>query len=260
MMARFTIPEEEELELEDDNGPFTVTVPADDYYLSLPGSGSPMGANSLLDVIMAQASGWTFDVVEGFVTVDTSGSLYPFSLAASAEMLSLLGFNAAISAASELQTGDLPPCGLWIPDCPLSPMAASYLAKPRRTDLIQTESPSGYVIGHVGNAKYEHQRLRWTHVPRARVWNEGADLRLSLQEFLVDTQWGMGHDWFPVSSPVQVLAHDGKYVGGGSVTGYATVSGWTLLRCAGDHDLARRVSEHWDGYFTVEFPELVSSG
>lgn len=167
----------------------------------------------------------------------------------------LLGFAANISAQTSA-TGTTAVRGVWQPDCPLTTMKR-HRSAPLKTDMRQSRAPTGTVYANVGNERYQHDDVRWSHVPSHKAWRiDETVTNESLQQWLDDTQWGRGHAWFAVSSKCRVIAHDGNLVGGGD-----SINNWwpTGITSVGDI-VTDRVAEGWDGYWSVRFPALESDG
>lgn len=203
-------------------------------------------------------------VTAGVWTVSYSaidaGSTGRFTIAVSAGTFSitwtstalrdLLGFTDNISSAST-STGDDHAIGIWHPDCPLN-INGDYRSAPRSTDLRQSMSPTGRVYGHIGNTRYQHTGLRYSHVPQHKTWAAAETLtNESLERFLIDTQWGGGHTWFTPSSRVTIYGPGGLTVGGDSAPS------WSLLELTSMESAVRRI-DSWDGLWSVEFPRLVA--
>jgi hypothetical protein len=199
------------------------------------------------------AGSWTVTLstgagATGKVTIAVTNGTYSLTWT-STDLRDLLGFTANIVTVSTA-TGANQARGLWMPDCPLA-VDGYHLATPRATDLRLTESPTGFVIGIVGNIKFRHRNIRYTAVRRERVWL-AAEITVneSLERFLIDTQWGQGHVWFTPASKVVVIAHDSNQLGN------ASVAGWYAKRVDALDGLLERISDTWDGLWRVVFPEL----
>lgn len=202
-------------------------------------------------------SAWTVSLSTGAsgtgqVTIDAPDDTWSITWT-STDLRDLLGFEDNIAGVTTAQTGVAHARGLWMPDCTLF-LAHRYKAAPPSTDLRQTESPDGFVIGHVGNRKYKHRNVRYQLVPFNRVWlaDEVVENE-SLEAFLTDVQWGLGHAWFTNTSKCVIVLHDGTEIGGGSV------AGWYIKGCESMDACTQRADESWDGNWTVTFPELVTN-
>ncbi len=233
-------------------GPTNVTWTADTY--ESPAAALTQLIADLNSTRAPSGGDWTGSVSTGAsgtgkVTIDCPDDTWSISWTSTAAR-DFLGFAANISSVTTAQTGTKQVRGLWMPDCPIM-MDASYLATPRVTDMRQTEAPTGFVISHVGNLRYRHRNVRWQAVRQSRVWLASETVtNESLERFLIDTQWGLGHAWFAPGSKCIVVAHDGNEVGNGGV------AGWYLKGIRALDEIATRQGEAWDGIWTVAIPEL----
>lgn len=261
IQARFTIPTGGTIvhiaNALSDAGPVLtdVTIPADDYYLTGP---SVITTNlcSAFEALLNAAglgAGWSveLDPQTGFIEIDCDDG--PWQLAFDdPELGELLGFAGDIASREDPATGVIEALGIWLPSASLV-LDVHHKAAPIATDYMQSESPDGHVIGHVGNTRHEHLRLVYSHVPDPRIWIVSTiEERVSLESFLRTTAWGMGHEWFTPSSKYCILVHDGSFVGN------RQVDGWFLTGFDKPADLAKRVQEAWDGVYRIEFPRLVT--
>lgn len=258
IQAMFTVPADEEVEATNSGGgPAAVAVTAGAYYLTGPGSPTVSAfLDTLEDLLNAgNPNGWTVSLsTDGFVTIDCS--LEPFSLSMSSSLKSLLGFAGDIVTASTPQTGTTQARGFWAPDCTMGPMVSPHDTMPESTDQMQVRSPQGLTVTHVGNVMTSNQDLHWTHVSKARTWktSPASTDPVSLQQFMRDTQWGLGHSWFSTGSKVCILAHDGTLVGGSSC------AGWYIHGARSMESIAKRRLEGFDGRWTVRFASLSTDG
>jgi hypothetical protein len=158
------------------------------------------------------------------------------------------------------QTGSQQAKGVVLLDCPLS-MDGDPTQAPRKTDLRQSEGPTGVVLGLAGNYKYRHTNLVWSAVPRERVWESATTYdNASWETFLIDTQYGFGHSWFTPSSRVQIYwdnAGSVELVGGDANDGDG-LSGWFIKGLTSVEP--RMTSPPWTGLWRIEIPEIVSDG
>jgi hypothetical protein len=234
-----------------------VTIPAGDYYLTGPGVITQNFCEVFTDLLNAAGLGssdWLCELDEstGFITIRSQSTPWQMSFD-DPELPELLGFSGDIASTSDPEEGSIEALGIWLPSASLV-LDVHHLAAPVRTDNMQSESPSGLVIGHVGNTKREHMRLVYSHVPDPRLWIVSTtEEHVSLEFFLRTAQWGLGHEWFEPSSKYCVLSHDGNFVGN------RQVDGWFLTGFDSPADLAKRVQEAWDGVYRVEFPRLVTN-
>lgn len=253
--ARFTVPASQSIETTSTaGGTDTVNLTATSYYLGVAGSSTPSFIAAFQTLLQAVDASWTvtLSTTTGKVTIDCDGT---WSITwTSTNLRDLLGFEANISGVTTAQTGTLHARGLWLPDAVLN-TNMNYLAAPLMTDLRQTESPDGLVIGHVGNFKYKHPEARYQHVPVAKTWIASeSTTNESLERFMRDCQWGLGHAWFTNSSKYYIKSHTGTQVGNGSV------DGWQLNGCRSMSEMVSRSAGEWDGYWAVAFPGFTSNG
>lgn len=239
-------------------GPSTVTVPAGDYWPTDNGGGASIVDDFAATLNASRPSGWTVELSYGTSTstgkVTINCTQTPWSITwTSTALRDLLGFTGNISSVSSAQTGTNHMRGLWLPKCPLF-LDGDPAAAPRETDLRTMQSPVGDIIGIVGNVRRVRKRLRWSHVPRAQYLEYFASpAKGSWEQFLDDTQFGEGHTWFTPASKIQVYSHTEEQVGVA-----ATVSGWFMK---GVTALDSRLSlENFTGYYSVEIPEITTSG
>lgn len=193
----------------------------------------------------------------GKVTITTTqGSAFSITWT-STVLRDLLGFTADISSQTT-STGANHMKGLWIPDAPVT-VESALRAAPLVTDLRSVESPTGALYSHVGNSRYRLRNVRWSHVPVARVWTAEAATNESLQAWLLDTQFGLGHVWFSPSSKIEIVDHGGEVLANED-TSPPTVSGWRIKGVRSIDDMVKRVDGAWDGMWAVSIGELVSAG
>lgn len=158
------------------------------------------------------------------------------------------------------QSGTTHARGVWLPDCPLK-LAGNPRSAPSVTDLRQSESPTGVVLGLAGNRKYRHKGIIWPAVPIERVWEDEAEYAYaSWESFLIDAQYGMGHSWFTPSSRVQIIWDDagtptliGQYANAGEGTDGWYMKGLTSVE-------PEMTSPPWTGLWKIEIPEIVTDG
>lgn len=166
----------------------------------------------------------------------------------------LLGFAANITAQTSA-TGTTAVRGVCQLDSPLV-TAIRHRSAPPKTDARRAMTPDGDMFMHIGNQRYEHKDLRWSSCPSHKIWRVDETVtNESLQQFLDDTQWGNGHEWFGVGSKCRILAHDGY--GLGSADG---INNWSLDGFDSIHQLVTRVDSGWDGLWAVVVPTAVSNG
>src|SRR3990167_4661752 len=256
--AAITVPSSPAVTLSATNnagGPTTVTMTAGTYVTS--SSFITQLATDLQAQLPVSGGSWQggFEVAadDCFATIQTSNAS-SFSITwIDTNLRDALGFAGNISSVTAA-TGTLNVRGAWRPDCPIYIEGGRHRAAPRVTDLRQTRSPTGYTIGHAGNVFYQHRGVTWSHVPNHKVWivDEGTTHE-SLERFMIDTQWGLGHTWFSVSSKTRITAHDGNSVGG------STATNWWWQNCRSMESIVRRIDQ-WDGLFSVRLDSIVSDG
>lgn len=218
-----------------------------------------------LNAVMTGGGTWTVTLSTGtsgtgLVTIDCTGvaSALTFTTAAAGTVIGFVGDIASDTAAA---TGTQNARGLWLPDCPLE-LEGDPVRAPEVTDLRFSEGPTGTMFALVGNTKYRHRGLRWSHVARARTWEGSATTTYaSWQQWFRDTQIGSGHSWFTPGSAFQVYwdnAGTDAIVGADLNAGAGPDAGWKL---SGLNSIEpKRRDENWLGYFTIEIPTIVTSG
>ena len=151
-------------------------------------------------------------------------------------------------------TGTKQARGVWLPDSPLFIDGNSTTHAPLMTDQRITVGPTGTVYGLVGNARYEQASLSWKYVDKSRTWEANATTsNASWEQFLKDTQYGLGLSVFSVCSPVQIYDNASNRLGSD-----VTMAGWTILGV--DSITPKRTDARgYDGFWTIEIPRLVSS-
>jgi hypothetical protein len=178
----------------------------------------------------------------------------------STDLRDLLGFTANISSVTTTQTGTKAARGCWLPDCPLY-MESDPTQAPRKTDLRQSESPTGITLGLAGNSKYRHKGLRWNAVPQAQVWESKATYQYgSWEAFCKDAIFGLGHSWFVPSSRIQVYFDSAGTATalGSAFNSNAGVSGWFPKGI--DECNPPLTSPPYMGLYRIEIPEVVTDG
>lgn len=251
--AQITVPDDVEIDVTTNaGGPTTVTITAGDY-----DDIADLVAQIQVDLIAQRsvtAGTWqvSWSSTTGMVTIAVTNGTYSITFT-STQLRDLLGFTGNI-AAQATSTGAAQARSVWMPGCTIF-MATRYLAAPPVTDLLETQAPDGFCIGHVGNYFYRHKNVQWTHVPMARVHlADEVVVNESLERFMRDTQWQLGHAWFTAKTKVAIIIHNGGEVGNGAV------AGWYINGCRAIDEMVARRGEAWDGVWTVTFPELVSNG
>lgn len=152
------------------------------------------------------------------------------------------------------RTGTKQVRGMWRPNAPLFMADNSTKHAPRITDLRTTIGPTGQTYSLSGNSRREQTSLKWSYVEKSQVWESDTTLaNASWEQFLDDTQFGVGHAWFGVSSPVQIYDNAGFLVGQD-----ANLDGWTILGVT-SMNAKRTDARGYDGLWTIEIPRLVAS-
>lgn len=213
--------------------------------------------NSLTSTRPVTAGAWTITNTLAnagatpLITIAVTAGTFSISWT-STTLRDLLGFTANITAQTSA-TGTNAVKGVWQPDSPLVSDARHRSAAPV-TDARQSRSPTGVVFTHIGNVRYEHSGLRWSHVPTHKIWKVDETVTgESLQQWLDDTQWGRGHAWFGVGSKCRIIGSDGNLVGGSD-----SVNNWWLSGFTGIGQIVTRVDSSWDGLWAVQVPSAHS--
>ena len=201
---------------------------------------------------------WTgsLSTTTGLVTLNCTGTwAITWTSTAARDML---GFTANTGSVSSAQTGTLNHRGLWLPDCPLVMMGPAARA-PIVTDTRRTRGPTGFVVTYCGNSSYQHRELSWSHVPNAKAWEGAASLNGSFEQWLRDTQYGLGHAWFTRGSGFHIWDHSGTKVGSDLNAGAGPNSGWKITQGVTTTEM-RRSANALDLMWRVEIPEIGSDG
>ncbi len=168
----------------------------------------------------------------------------------------LLGYTTNVSVIAP--SGTKQARGLWIPDCPISLMTDPAQA-PIASDLRTTQSPTGVVLGLVGNYFYIHKQVRWSHVDKSKAWESAVTkANASWEYFFRETQLGLGSSWFIPASPFRIYDHTGALVGVSGALG-AGVTTWQMTGVGGT-EIVRVNPGGWTGLWRIEIPQIVSSG
>jgi hypothetical protein len=160
------------------------------------------------------------------------------------------------------QTGTEQAEGIWFPDCNLS-LDGDPGQAPLLTDRRTTISPTKRLFALCGNSGYGHTGLAYQHVPRAQVWSSAATYTNgSWEEFAKACIFGLGHEWFTASSPLQFYWYDGSagaldLLGAEGNSG-AGMTGWRIVNL--DRVQPQRSVDTWTGLFRIEIGEVVSDG
>lgn len=232
------------------------------------GSGKATGVHANIATVIANwaaavNASWSVSLgTDGRISIGWTGYTTPtWSLSwTDTTLRDVCGFTANISGVTTAQVSAKQADGIWYPDCPLNCERDPYQA-PLVSDLRTSQSPTGVVLGLTGNTFYRHRNIRWTHVPRERVWeSEVTYANASWEHWFSTTQLGAGHSWFSVSSPVQIYWSNAGVdtLLGGAANSETGLSGWTITGL--DSIEPAQSVEQWSGLFRIELPALVSSG
>jgi hypothetical protein len=181
-------------------GAGTATITAGTYY--------PTTLLAEVATRFATASGTTCTVTGSFGRTGTGLVTIVFGVAkaiawVSTDLRDLLGF-AGDSASATSHVGTLHARNVWLPGCPyLAPNAIDATFRGYRVaDMRVVESASGYVWAHMGQEK-EWTWLRWTRVPRAKVWQANeTTANASWERFVRDAIWGVSA-WGTPGGPIR---------------------------------------------------------
>lgn len=254
--AELTVPSGITIEATVNAGTFTVTLTAGTYRTIFAlKSQLQSDLNTQADVtsgIWAIGVDGTATGSTGQTTIAVTNGTFSITWTSTA-LRDLLGFTANVTTQTSA-TGVEHARGLWLPDCPLYLDSGDYKSAPRQTDLRQSVTPTGRAFGDVGNVRYRHRGLRYSHVATNKVWEAQALLgNESLERFALDTQWGQGHTWFAPSSRVVIYGPGNNTVGG------SIAESWSLANAGDMESIVKRIDE-WDGRWRCEFSEITSDG
>lgn len=253
--AQMTVPSGITVTATNAGGTATVTFPVGTYF---PSTLVSQLATTLNNTSPLSAT-WTATLSTGasgtgLVTLNGGGTWSIVWGSATGALRDLLGFTGDINNSNTSQTGTNQARGLWIPDCPIW-MQGDPKRAPRVSDLRTTTSPTGVVYGLVGNFSYRHRQVRWSHVALAKTWEVAATTtNASFEFFFGETQLGLGSSWFTPASAVKIYDHAGNVVGSDK-----SIASWFVTGVK-DIEPARVDQAGWNGYWRIEFPEIVSSG
>ncbi len=223
-----------------------------------------------LNAVLTGGGVWTVTLSTGasgtgFVTINCTGVAWALTFT-TAEAGTFIGFVGNLSSSATPRTGTQNARGLWLPKCPLMTEGRPSAA-PRVTDLRSSEGPTGTMFALIGNTKYRHRMLSWSHVLEARTWASAAvaaslPLYCSWEEWFIDTQLGAGHTWFRPGSAFHVYWDNNgtdALVGSDLNSGSGPTAGWKL---SGLNSIEpKRKDESWvAGYHTIEIPQIVTPG
>jgi hypothetical protein len=229
-------------------GPTSVPLTAGSYYM-----------NELCAHVQAQliatrpvtAGTWsvTLSATTGLVTIAVTAGTFSITWTTAA-LGTMLGHSTITTQTSV--TGATACRGIFIPDRPLN-IEDDPRAAPMVTDLRATDSPTGYGLAVVGNVKYRHNGLRWSHVSRERYLDTDSGVTPSWARFVKNTQLGQGHAWFRPRSKVKIVDQSGELIGSNDSVTKWWMGGVTSVT-------AKKMSEAWTGAWMIEIPMLTSDG
>jgi hypothetical protein len=208
------------------------------------------------------ASSSSFCLGAGVVAaVDTAISFSAFYIGVGPSAATGLSANLSTALSNfatylKSQTGTTSARGVWLPDCPIN-LDGDPDQAPSVTDRRDTESPTGVVLSLVGNRKYRHRNVRWPAVPRAATWESAVTVaKSSYEQWLIDTQFGLGHSWFRPGARVQVYwDRAGSLVTLGNAQ---NLDGWFVKGITSTEPTM--TSPPYTGLWNITWPELVSDG
>ncbi|HEY1813020.1 MAG TPA: hypothetical protein VGG74_11805 [Kofleriaceae bacterium] len=239
-----------------DGAPSNMFLPIGSYYPSDLGVQLETSLNAYVP------SGWTVSLstgANGTLQWTINCSTTPFSIAWGSDptLREVFGFTADIVNANAPVTGAQQGRGLWMPDCPLNLQTDPRMA-PINSDLRQTSSPTGRVLGLVGNFMYVHVKAMWAAIPPSRIWEGLAAIpNASWEFFFNETQLGRGVSWFKPSSKLRITYHTGAAMGSLGAFG-AGVDGWQIV---GVQNVAPDLlQKDWTGLYSLTIPQLLSAG
>lgn len=236
---------------------------------SLSGTESLGASITVPAVVLANATTGNLNVGAA-LGVDACESMYLSALYVTTGAGVATGLPANISTAlsnfasmfvASAQTGTKQARGLWIPNCPLV-LDGEPRRAPKVSDLRTTTSPTGTVLGLVGNTFYRHKNLKWSHVPKSQVWEQAAlYANGSWETFFNETQLGLGStSWFTPCSPVQIYDHTGTALGADANSSAGLANGWQMTGVTSIEPRQSAGTNGWTGMFEIALPEIVSSG
>lgn len=233
-------------------GPTSVTVTAGTYTTASLVTQLQTDLNAQRTV---SGGSWTvsLNTATGGITIAVTNGTYSISWT-STDLRDVLGFGGNISSQST-STG-VCARGFWVPDRPLNLDGDPRNAQ-RLTDLRETEGPTGSLFGVVGNHKFIHSNLRWTHVAHEHTWDYWDDVNgtSNWERFLLDAHLGQGHPWFTPCSAMRFVDHNG------SVLGIRTQEAELFWKMRGVRSVTpKKMSDAWTGAWLIEVPAIVSDG
>lgn len=232
-------------------GPTSVAITAGSYFMTELCAHVQSQLNALCPFVPTEQWAITLDTVTGLVSI-TGDDGSTFSITWTTAALGTMLGHTTITAVSGDVVGSTACRGIFIPDRPLN-LDDDPRAAPMLTDLRETESPTGFSLAVVGNAKYVHTGLRYAHVSRERYIDTDSGVTPSWERFVKNTQLGQGHAWFAPRSRVKITDHTSALVGS---TGGVTK--WWFRGV--NRVTAKKQSDAWTGSWLIEIPAIVSDG
>ncbi len=259
--ALVTVPAGVSVSATNAGGTATVFLPQNTYFVS-----------TLLSTLQSQLNStsplsatWTVSLSTGpagtgQVTINGGGTWSLSWTAAGMTLQTLLGFDVTgnISNSVAAVTGSKQCRGVWIPDCPIR-LDGDPQRAPIVTDLRTTMSPTGKVLGLVGNVFYRHTKVTWSHVDISRTWEAKTTIaNSSFELFMKDTQLGQGLSWFTPATPLQIYDLTGTKLGIDLNGGTGPTNGWQIADVSSVEP--PKADPAWTGRWTIELPQIVSQG
>lgn len=237
-------------------GPNVISMPIGPFYPS------DLGTQLALSLNAFRPSGWAVSLstgAQGTLQWTISCSATPWSIFWSSDttLRDLFGFAGDITNANGPVTGTKQGRGLWMPDAPLN-LQTEPRAAPLNSDLRTTSSPTGRVLGLVGDFSYIHVNAKWAGIPPSRIWEGLAAIpNASWEYFFNETQLGRGSAWFTPTTKLRIFYHTGGEVGSFGNFG-AGVDGWQIVGVSNvSPDLLQK---DWTGLYSLTIPQLISAG
>ena len=222
------------------------------------------GSEADITLVGSLANAGNFRVGDnGVFGADVQFQVSAFYIGTGAGYAGLLSTNMStclsnMASMMKSQTGTCQSSAVWFPDSPLN-LDDEPRTAPLMSDQRTTMSPTGNVIGLVGNTFYKHTNINWPVVPIERYRAASAAyVNGSLEEFWAATQLGQGSSWFSVCSPLQIY-----YDQAGVQTAIGSdesISGWTVVGGGAVKEIARKAQPPWTGLWSVTLPQIVSEG
>lgn len=224
--------------------PFTVTVPAGNYY----GTDLCSTLKTLLDA--ATALDGVFSVTPsfgesgtGFVTISHTVETFTITWTSTA-LRDLLGFAGTLTPAALTFTSTLAFRGVWLPNAEAAFAYGNGDEGHTETDIGATESPAGDLKGLGWTTRKVLPYAMWSHVPVAfaRISGEATTGASFEQQW----RWCQGGElaYFELLAPFRVYWS----------ADVATYKTYRYVRTGTD---LPRVVEEWNGLYTIRLDRLV---